>query len=65
MRGALWCCNPNKQMKSKIIILMVFTFFLTSCGRSGALYLPAEPQENIQEKNIQEQGKNQKRDATK
>jgi predicted small lipoprotein YifL len=32
-------------MKSKIIILMVFTFFLTSCGKSGDLYLPEEPEQ--------------------
>ncbi len=34
--------NTEMGMGIKLIILMVFTIFLTSCGKSGALYLPQD-----------------------
>ena len=32
-------------MKNPFLILILFSIFLTSCGKNGKLYLPDEPQE--------------------
>ncbi|MCE3255529.1 MAG: hypothetical protein K0R25_1023 [Rickettsiaceae bacterium] len=37
-------------MKKSLLILILFSIFLTSCGKKGALSLPEEPQEVTEEK---------------
>lgn len=45
-------------MKKSLLILILFSIFLTSCGKKGALYLPKEPGNTQVEKPKKEEKNN-------
>jgi len=44
-------------MKKSLLILILSSILLISCGKTGNLYLPEEPAQEQQQEQQQEQGK--------